>query len=50
MGVRVLLQETPEDTEIARQRYPYLKFIGMTIKLFTSYIALKLVTRFIHNY
>lgn len=49
-GIRVLLKETPEDTEIARQRYPYYKFIAMTIKLFTSYIALKFVTRFIHNY
>lgn len=50
VGIRVLLNETPEDTEIARRRYPYLQFIAMTIKLFTSYIALKFVTRFIHNY
>lgn len=50
VGVRVLLKETLKDTEIARKRYPYLKFIGATIKLLTFYITLKVVTRFIHNY
>lgn len=50
VGVRVLLKESLKDTEIARKRYPYLKFIGTVIKLLAFYITLKVVTSFIHNY
>lgn len=50
VSVRVLLKETLEDTEIARKRYPYLKFSAAAIKIFVFYIVFKFLTRFIQNF